>query len=224
MQNRAPFISVLPQGAGEGAEYSWKGRTAKALGAAHLMDGVLVSLPVDSVWDATWIQAEREVLAEDLGELSLIKQDVEVRHASSHDHVEQHTDWIDQVGISDFKRGFDIWEARGDLYPHLTFLPRTEQHFSRLRQDWVIPAARELLRINSALGEWDPQRSKAPAWRSDVSPESYTRKRLCDFEDLDGSVRCFELHGRFGPGYGRVYFRLVPEERKARVAHIGDHL
>ncbi len=32
MQNRAPFSSVLPQGAGEGADYHWQGRTAKALG------------------------------------------------------------------------------------------------------------------------------------------------------------------------------------------------
>ncbi len=163
------------------------------------MDGVLVSLQVDPAWDAPWVHAERELLPEDPDELDLVKQNVEVRHVSSLDHVEEHADWIEQAGISDFKHGSDIWEARADLYPHLSFLPRTEQHFAGLRRDWVIPAARELLRINGAFAEWDPTLAKEPHWRSDVTPESKSRirKRLFEFEDLDGVVRCFELHGRF---------------------------
>jgi hypothetical protein len=54
-----------------------------------------------------------------------------------------------------------------------------------------------------------------------VTPEAQTRKRLCAFADLDGVERIFDLHGRFTPGEGRVYFRLVPDTRKAAVAHIG---
>jgi hypothetical protein len=44
MQNRAPFSAVLPPGAGAGADYLWAGRPARALGAAHLLDGLAVSL------------------------------------------------------------------------------------------------------------------------------------------------------------------------------------
>lgn len=60
-----------------------------------------------------------------------------------------------------------------------------------------------------------------PVWRSKITVEGEQRKLLCRFTDLDGQVRVFDLHGRFTPGAGRVHFRLVPEEGKARVAHVG---
>lgn len=222
MQNRAPFSAVLPPGVGEGADYSCGGRAAKALGAAHLLDGALVSLPVDSMWEAPWILAERNTLAEGRdGEPDVIKDWVEVRHASTLDHVDSHLEWIKQAGIPDLKHGSEIWEARGALYPHLSFLPRTEQQLSGLRADWVVSAAQELRRIDAAIADWDATRSKFPIWRSHITPESDSRKRLCRFEDFDGVVRVFDLHGRFTPGAGRVHFRLVPEEGKGIIAYIG---
>lgn len=225
MRNRAPFSEVLPPGAGEGAEYFHAGRPAKALGAAHLMDGVLVSLLVDSVWDAPRIQAERTRLGDD-PDGELIEDAVDVRHASTTAHVECHMEWLKQVGIPDLRHGSEIWAARGDLYPNLLFLPRTEPHFAGLRPDWVIPAAQELRRIDHAIADWDPARMRLPIWRSKVTADSASRKQqsLFDFEDFDGVIRTFDLHGRFTPGAGRVYFRLVPEQGKATIAHIGEHL
>jgi hypothetical protein len=58
-------------------------------------------------------------------------------------------------------------------------------------------------------------------WRSRVTPESETRRHLCKFADFDGESRIFDLHGRFTPGEGRIYFRLVPQERTATIAYIG---
>ncbi|TDD34699.1 hypothetical protein E1287_16060 [Actinomadura sp. KC06] len=57
-----------------------------------------------------------------------------------------------------------------------------------------------------------------------MTPESASRRRYCEFEDFDGVVQLFEWHGRFPPIPGRVYFRLVPEQRKATVADIGSKL
>jgi hypothetical protein len=54
-----------------------------------------------------------------------------------------------------------------------------------------------------------------------VTPEAEQRKRLCMFVDLDGIERLFDWHARFTPGAGRIHLRLVPEEGKARIAHIG---
>jgi hypothetical protein len=221
LQNRAPFSDVLPPGVGEGADYFWSGRPAKALGAAHLLDELLVSLLVDAGWDASWIRADREALAELAdGETDIVKQPVQVRHAATLEHAASHEDWIKQAGLPDLRLGSEIWEARGDLFPHLQFLPRVKDHLDGLRRDWVIPAARELRRLNDAISNWDPQLKREPTW-SNVTPEGETRKRLCRFIDLDGVERTFDLHGRFTPGAGRVYFRLVPQERKARIAHIG---
>ncbi|WP_449060681.1 hypothetical protein [Planomonospora algeriensis] len=137
------------------------------------------------------------------------------------DHAEAHMEWIKQVGIPHLRVGSEVWESRGSLYPNLLFLPHTEQHFAELRMDWVVPAARELQRIDHAIGNWDPRQTREPMWRSRVTPEGETRKRLCRFKDFDGTVRVFDLHGRFTPGEGRVYFRLVPEEGKAIIAHVG---
>ncbi|MEU8271953.1 hypothetical protein AB0B89_32960 [Sphaerisporangium sp. NPDC049002] len=222
MQNRAPFSDVLPPGVGEGVDYFSDGRAAKALRAAHLLDGMSVSLLVDTAWNTPWVQANRSVLTEDPnGEALLLEEAVEVRHGATLDHLRLHMEWIKQIGIPALKRGSEIWESRMDLYPSLLFLPQTEQQFSELRLDWVVPAAQELRRIDHAIGDWDPQRTREPTWRSNVTPEGETRRRLCKFKDFDGIPRVFDLHGRFTPGHGRVYFRLDPQTGKAIVAHVG---
>jgi hypothetical protein len=222
MQNRAPFSDVLPAGAGEGVDYFWSGRSARALGAAHLLDGVLVSLLVDPVWDAPWIRGNRTVLTEAPGgETVLLDDSVDVRHAATLAHSAVHEDWIKHAGMPDLRHGSEIWEARAHLFPHLLFLPRVREYLDGLRPDWVVPLAHELSRINDAIADWDPRQAKLPNWRSKITPEGDNRKRLCRFQDFDGAVRVFDLHGRFTPGHGRVYFRLVPEDRKATVAYVG---
>ena len=110
---------------------------------------------------------------------------------------------------------------RDDVFPHLRFLSRVNGQLHDLRVDWVVPVAFELRRLNDAIGDWDPQQTREPTWRSKVTPEGETRRRLCRFKDFDGIERAFDLHGRFTPGAGRVHFRLVPELGTATVAHIG---
>lgn len=223
MQNRAPYSAVLPQGAAEGTEYSINGTEARGLGATHLMDGLLVSLLVDPVWDTPWIDATCDELDE--GE-DILSSPVAVRHAATTDHARQHDDWIGKAGVSAFRHGTEIWEARADLYPHLHFLPRVESDLEYLLPEWIVQVAIRLQTINDAIAEWDPKTTREPAWRTEVTPESQTRinEGLCSFEDLDGERRVFSLHARFRPHQGRIHLRLVPEESKARIAYIGRKL
>jgi hypothetical protein len=223
MRNRAPFSDVLPPEAQAGADYRWEGRLAEALGAAHVMDGLLVSLLVDQGWDLSWVSAMREELAEDAeGELEIDEYPVDVRHAAKLEHALPHEDWIRQAGLSDFRSGSEIWESRGDLFPNLQFLPRICDQLNELRSDWVIPVALRLRTLNDAIAEWVP--GNEPPWRTKVTPEAEQRKRLCVFTDLDGTEQTFDWHARFTPGPGRIHFRLVPEEGAARIAHIGMKL
>jgi hypothetical protein len=220
MQNRAPFSAVLPPGAQAGADYRWEGRFATALGAAHVMDGLLVSLLVDPAWDTSWVSATCEELTEDVGgEPDIDEYPVDVRHAAKPEHALSHEEWIKQAGLSDFRSGSEIWEARGDYYPNLQFLPRVGEQLDGLRPDWIIPVAHRLRTLDDAIAEWVP--GNEPPWRTKVTPEAEQRKRLCMFVDLDGSERLFDWHARFPPGAGRIHLRLVPEEGKARIAHIG---
>lgn len=222
LQNRAPFSAVLPAGAGDGVDYFWEGSPVQALGAAHLLDGLLVSLQLDEAWDSPWIRANRQQLVETIsGEADIVTDTVEVRHAATLPHADVHEDWIKRVGLPELRHGGEVWESRADLFPNLQFLPHVRDHLYGIRVDWVTPAAYELRRIEDAIANWDPRLRRLPVWRSKVTPESETRRQLCRFVDLDGAERVFDLHGRFTPGHGRIYFRLAPEKRTAIVAHIG---
>lgn len=218
MQNRAPFSAVLPPGAADGTDYTWNGQAAKGLGAAHLMDGLLVSFLVDPVWDTLWVAANCEELTETA---DIDSYSVEVRHAARSGHAESHDDWIKSAGLTAFRSGSEIWEARGDLYPNLQFLPAVREQLYNLRQDWVLSVARRLRTLDDAIAEWNPALDKEPNWGTKVAPEAEQRKLLCNFTDLDGTVQLFYLHAYFTPGAGRIHLRLVPEERKARIAYIG---
>lgn len=222
MQNRAPFSDVLPEGAGGGVEYSWNGRDARAVGGAHLMDGVLVSLLVDDCWDVPWARVVRTTLAEsEDGGATVQDDEVDVRHAATTDHADVHAEWLQQAGVPCLRSGAELWESREGLFPHLQFLPRVEKHIRDLRPDWVTPVALELRRIDAAIADWDPALRPFPTWRSLITPEHEHRRAFCTFTDLDGTKRIFDLHGRFTPGAGRIHFRLVTRERKARIAHVG---
>ena len=222
MQNRAPSRAVLPAGTGEGIEYLWDGQTAKALGAAHLMDGLLVSLLIDDVWDQLWVSASYEELIESAeGGIEILNGRVEIRHAAKREHAQSHDRWIKESGLSDFRHGSEIWEAREYLYPNLQFLLGVKSQLYGLRAHWVVSVAYQLRKLDDALAEWDPKLKREPDWKTEVTPEAEQRKRLCNFEDLDGIERIFHLHSRFRPGQGRIHFRLVPEVVRQRLPTLG---
>lgn len=222
MRNRAPFSDVLPLGVAEDVDYFWQGTPTQAIGAAHLLDGLVVSFLSDECWDVEWLQAQQQILQEELNGDPLIREStVELRHAARVEHAIAHENWIKTAAFSDLASGSDIWIARADLFPSLEFLPRVEGQLDKLERAWVRPVSYELRRLNDAIGDWNPLVSPEPSWRSKVTPESDNRRQLCVFPDLDGASRVFDLHGRFTPGPGRIYFRLIAAERRARIAHIG---
>ncbi|MFE3180115.1 hypothetical protein ACFXKR_04320 [Streptomyces violascens] len=226
LQNRSPVKSVYPAPDADGhLEYRHKGEKALGLGAAHFMDGIAVSLAVAPEWTPASVTVERSELVElDDGALEFEQDLVDVRHISAKTHVDDHLDWIRKSRLARAGSGRQIWERRADLYPHLQFLPRTEGHLTDLDPRWIVPVRGCLERLDAAVALWDPATRHEPEWQTKVTPESQTRREACRFTDLDGERRLFELHARFTPGMGRIYFRLVPEERAIRLAHIGSKI
>jgi len=219
MQNRSPYSAVLPPDAAEDTECWVNNAKANGLTAAHLMDGLLVSLLVDPAWDTSWVDATCHKFDQEADDI--VTGFIKVRHAAKTDHVQSHEHWIKRAGTSEFRFGSQIWGARADLYPHLDFLPRVERDLRDLIPEWVVPVANRLASLNEAIEEWNPQSSRELVWKTEVTPESQTRQRLCWFKDLDGEQRLFELHARFRPHQGRIHLRLVPEKSTARIAYIG---
>ncbi|MEU2397770.1 hypothetical protein ABZ767_12245 [Streptomyces pseudogriseolus] len=226
LQGRSPVRSVFPaEDAADHLEYRHDGEVVLGLGAAHFTDGIAVSLPVARPWQTDQVTLERaELVEDDEGTPEMRHDTVDVRHLSAEPHLDGHLEWIRKARRESVTTGLRIWDSRADLYPHLTFLPRVEGQLAGLNPHWVVPVRRALERLEEAVAAWDPTAMAEPEWRSKVSPEGETRKRVCRFTDLDGDTRTFDLHARFTPGAGRIHFRLVPEERAIRLAHIGGKI
>ncbi|MEU9884771.1 hypothetical protein [Sphaerisporangium sp. NPDC051011] len=225
LQNRAPFRTVISGDVVDQVEYQVDGTRAHGVGTAHLVDGLAVSLPVEHRWGHAWLGADRSLLTEDTdGELTLRKDQVHVRHASTPEHLREHEEWAKSSGYNAVRTGAALWESRFDFFPHLRFLPRVARDLQGLRYDWVVPVRERLLEMESAVAKWDITNSPTPSWRSKESGEGETRRRLCRFTDLDGIEREFVEHLRFTPGPGRLHFRLVREERAAVIAYIGTKI
>lgn len=65
LRSRAPFSSVLTGEVHETTEYTYDDNIAFALGAAHLRDGLAVSLRLSPSWDPPRLLLRRCVLVED---------------------------------------------------------------------------------------------------------------------------------------------------------------
>lgn len=234
MQSKWPHRAVFPEGEGHyDVEYRHRGEVVDGLGAAHLMDGLGVSLPVDPCWEADHLTLEREQLVEDENDAPGSEtSEVHVRHLSDPEHCETHGAWIRECvetarkgGLEAVRQGGELWERRAELFPRLEFLPRVEGDLRELPQAWVQPVCRRLAELDEAVSAWDPaSEPDGPQWHSWVTGEHQQRSLLCWFTDLDGERRLFDTHSRFTPGVGRVHFRLVAEKRTVRVAYLGRKL
>ncbi|MER5783692.1 hypothetical protein ABT104_18500 [Streptomyces mobaraensis] len=234
MQSKWPHRAVFPEGEGfHDVEYRHRGEPVEGLAAAHLMDGLGVSLPVEPCWDTDHVPLERERLVEDEdGTCRSDISEVRVRHLSSSPHYETHGPWIREAaeaahrgGLAAVRHGGQLWERRAELFPRLQFLPEVETQLRELPAVWVVPVRDRLAELEEAVSEWDSAvRPIAPPWRSDVRPEFESRRRLCWFTDLDGENRLFDWHCEFLPKPGRMHFRLLHEQRTLRIAYVGRKL
>jgi hypothetical protein len=211
-----------------GVEYEHGGRVAEGLGLAHIFEGLAVSFKAEA-WLTPRIDLGRQFLTEDeQGEIKLQKDDVQVIHASSTSHVAEHHAWLETTGKPHFASYQDFVAERPGRLPNLKFLDRALKQIEAIKPGtatWKSIFER-LDELQAAVIEWDPASAPQPAWRSYVTGEGETRQRLCYFNDLDGTSRCFDEHARFTPGAGRIHFRLDASKKDPSliVAHVGEKL
>jgi hypothetical protein len=225
VRQRAPFQGIAPPNLEGVAEYRHRGRSAEGLGLAHLVGGLGLSLNLDDDWRTTSVVLDRTALEENAdGQLVLIESQVDVRHAATEDHVTEHERWLCDEGIAHVRTGDGLWRVCADVFPNLVFLPRVQDNLAGLRAEWIEPVKERLAELQTATARWDVAANPTPEWLSHVTPESQSRRQLCQFVDLDGTVRLFETHARFTPGAGRIYFRMDGAKGKLVIAHIGRKL
>jgi hypothetical protein len=228
-RNIAPFSSSIDvQIPGLDEEFRIEGESCLGLGVAVSSGQLAVSFQTDKRWDVERIQLIRYRLLEDdlSGDVVEDTCQLEVVHACRPSHAEVHSQFVGDLALPDPFSGADLWADRENRYPSLQFLPCVEDQLRSLGPGGAVVSQvhDRLCELNAAATEWDPACSPFPAWRSNVTPEGEQRKKLCMFTDDDGETRCFDLHARFTPGAGRIHFRLVPDSRALRVAHVGAKL
>ncbi|WP_327304530.1 hypothetical protein OG730_13910 [Streptomyces sp. NBC_01298] len=234
MQNKAPYRAVYPEGETySDVEYRHGDLTVEGLGAAHLMEGMGVSLPVAPHWDRPRLTLVREVLVDGEGGPGSELTEVEIPHAATREHIDGHLPWIREYAeaarrgdLSSIRTGAALLERSRELFPDVRFLPGAEAQLRELKQLWVHPVRKRLAEIQQAVVGWDAVKEpEGPDWGSKTTPEHQGRKREhCVFTDLDGEAQYFDTHVRFTPHEGRIHFRLLEAERRVHIAHIGGKL
>ncbi len=203
------------------------GIKADGLGVAFLLEALSLSLQSDQRWEVDHVDLQVQHL-DDSGEL--VKDTVEVVHASRSDHVQQHGDWIARRRRTGVNDGTDLWNRRGGLFPRLTFCQDIEAHLVdlRSRHQMLRPIVRRLLELDNYCRQWsagpfDPRLlpSKASI-ESEATIRQYSQERT--FRCPDGEDRLFSWHVRLTPGAWRLYFVPREDNRQIIVGYVGPHL
>jgi len=234
LNNRAPFNQVLeeaPDVDPNAFEYrisagtaTWGGAVANALGLAHRLKGLGLSLPSHEAWQSRMIALDLLELAQD-GDT--VQSQVEARNACVPADLEFHEVSIRTDLRPPFANGADIWAHRAELFPSLTFIPRTRQQIEgilpgdpMLEQLWI-----KLAGMNQAVADWASGAVPHPVFPFNVRPESTSRKKYVKFNDADDVERTFSDHCDLAPTEGRIHFLLMTEPKKhGLVGHVGRKL
>lgn len=223
LRDRSPLRNVLEAAGHDPAEveHYHDGCRAVGIGAAHLMDGMAISLSLSPKWAASWLDVDVNRLGED--DIETVQ--VRVRHCSTPDEADEHEAWARATGLHCLTSPSELLDAWDEFFPSLERLPRFDRDLMKLEPQWFRPVRDLLADLQStAAHHWDLGRSPEPDWQnSHITPESQSRRHLCTFPDpgVDGRSECFSWHGRMTPGKGRLYFRLVPERMAFRLAFVG---
>ena len=230
VKDRAPFSAALGElGGADDVEYQMPGDAAAspgtaalALGLAHQLKGLAVSLPTHTAWCVPEIDLHRIKLT---AEGDLVTDVVIARNASEPVHVDYHAQWL--VTGPDVESGVALWNRREELFPNLVFIPRTRPQIENLMNG--DPQLRSIVHrlsgIDTAIGTWLIANAAYPSFPFNVRPESRTRQNLVCFNDADMVERVFSDHTDFTPGEGRIHFIVMSEPRRhGLVGHVGRKL
>jgi hypothetical protein len=234
LNNRAPLSQVLAEAGSldpHGFEYripadasAAGGSAAKALGLAHLLKGLGISLPSDDLWQLRNIALDLLELDQN-GDVS--HRGVIARNASDVNDILAHETSLREDLRPCFRDGKELWALKEELLPNLVFIPRTRAQIEAilfgvplLEQVWI-----KLSGIDRAIATWGVAKTPYPTFPFNVRPESQNRMALVRFRDAQGVERTFSEHADLAPIEGRIHFIVETEpQRRALIGHVGRKL
>lgn len=223
LANRSPFsIEACDVG---GYECSRDGQNAEALLYCVMLPGVALSFGSAEEWDDDLIEVRVLQALEGDDEVIVEESVRSVPNASNLNHIAVHKKLLAAPAV-EWLDGDHLWNARTATFPRLIFLDRVEGQIRGMSNgsEQLRQVAYRLQELQESVDEWNLVASAFPAWKSHVTGEGDTRKRLAMFSDSNGIEHCYDLHARFTPGAGRVHFRLLRDAQQIEIAHVGEKL
>lgn len=228
LATRSPYLDQVPDEIKERAllvDLRVDGMESDGLRAAFLLHAPLFSF-LQAPWDRPLIDC---LCAELVDDWLAPPQPVQLANVALVSHFESHTNWIRERRQRTISSGYDLWERRGWLFPHLEFCRSVQSQLLTLRPNepryqQVIDKLFDLETYFAGWGRGGFDRSAFPKCNP-VSPETLSRyPEEYRFSTEIGQDVVGTWHLYLTPGKGRLYFYADSTSRRGVVCHIGDKL
>ena len=189
-------------------------------------DAIAVSMPSESVWDRDQIVvAFQELLPDE----TFDDAEEDIDNVARAVHVDPISDRHRERLMRRCSDMGELWNRRGQLFPHLMFGPDVENHVGKLNAGLLGTLVNRLADLDTTAATWAVAGGEAPPWTTKVTPESQhtmNNPKLREarrFRSASSELILFAWHARFGSGM-RIHLRFDARSREIEVGYIGGHL
>ena len=209
------------------AKVSFQGKTSEGLRFAAITNSIAISLNSAPEWN-------RSILSIDIKQISLdgeiIDSEIDIKHASSKQHIYELSPWIQECLARDIKDGKQLWLDRHQLFDRLDFCNCVEKQLTDILS--ADPKLTHIIQTLSTLNQrcqvWHDGSlflagylDESGESESTMQNKNYRSKRtfLCP----DGEQRVFERHIKLRLWNWRIHF-LAQSTGTVTIGYIGNYL
>ncbi|KST66984.1 hypothetical protein [Mastigocoleus testarum] len=204
-----------------------QGELVRGIGFALIIDALPISFNSEKRWNCCYLSLE--IIRIDANQ-EVVDETVKIVHASCHNHVLVHADWIKNRIRTEVTNGEQLWSRRQELFPSLEFCDDVSKQIQSLDtgKPMLTQVLKRLLELEEYCKTWKNGAFDSDALPSKVTPESESRlnqfKDKLTFECSDGKKRVFSLHARMTPGAWRLHFCTELGPGKIIIGYIGPKI
>jgi len=229
LNNRSPYCDntiVAIQAQFDLAEVSFNGQKSEGLRFAAITQSIVISLASSPEWDKSKLLLDLEEVEPD-GEM--VSSKIEIKHASSKQHIEEITPWIREQISSEIEDGRKLWLERSKLFERIDFCDCVEkQLIDILAGDHkLIHIVNIFSTLNQKCQSWDVGSlslaglDESGESKSTLNNSNFRKKRT--FRCPDGQERVFDRHIKLKFCNWRIHF-LAETPGRVIIGYVGAHL
>lgn len=213
-------ISYTPE---DEYELSYKQERLAGGTEAYLNDSFLISICLNEFWREECISAKLFSLA-DCTEETVIMHNVFSKNQLLQKPV---ADFLKNIPCTKLYSYNDLWQRRGQLFPHLKFCPSIENDLNKLEKLYLRQVIRKLTELENYCRlyketSFNPNLLTKTTLESDSTIAKYTKQHT--FTDENGKAYVAKWHMRFTGIPGRIFFIPDYEKDFMLICYIGRKL